>query len=137
MRRIFFDPNMKEDYVLRRQRLKTEADPDGEATVEVPASERVTFSLGCLTAAAYEERKDLIRGTESDVEVGFRVGSWVWFTLRQGLKGISGPGAPAWLTGSDGLVHNSVLDHIDPSARTELAGRIDALTEVQLSQVKG
>jgi len=112
---LFTDPKRTEVYVPKEEREK-------------PENERISFKIRVLTAREYEMRKDLVQGT--DPNQFFKMGTWTMTTLRSGLVGVEGPGAPNFETGPSGMVSDDFLDLLMPQLRDELAGAIDRLCRI-------
>lgn len=129
---MFVNIKTKDPYVLAQQRTQKEGGvlPDDEPLDPV---QQVTWFLRSLTAREYEERKDLISGTESDGEIRAKMGSWTWYTLRRGLVGVEGPTPEGFKfetedLGGETLVKDTTLSQIGPTEREELAARISVLS---------
>lgn len=92
-----------------------------------PAAEQTTFQLAVLTAADYAAVQDVaIVDYGSDV----RRGSHILELLRRGVRGWSGPGAPAFKATSDGWASDDSLDCLPGRLRMELADQLDRLNTV-------
>lgn len=114
---LFIDPKRMHVYVPEECR-------------KLPDTQKVKFHLRTLTAREYESRKNAIRGNEDIGELRLKVGDFTYETCRLGIADIEGPGAPKVERDEGGYIKPSVLDHLHPQLRVELANEIDRINHL-------
>lgn len=100
---------------------------------EKPAAEQVTFQLAVLSAADYAAVQD---AAIVDYATEVRRGTHILELLRRGVRGWSGPGAPAFVATAEGWASDGSLDCLPGRLRMELADQLDRINTVGLDEGK-
>lgn len=123
---IYVDPKRKKRHVPLEDVAK-------------PPEQQHWFDIRPLTAAEWEQRKDLCREIdEVSGRTRINLGAWTMATVRFGLAGAGGPAGPLPFSTdqASGYVSDEFLDTIHPEMRRELANAIDALSRLDFNDVK-
>ena len=144
---IFIDPNSRVPYILEDERPLPALAGFGDA-VEAVSSEdearrleensrrerkRITFYLRPLSVGAHSRRTDQAILPNSAKTA---VGTFVFLTLRYGLVGWEGSGAPPFVTDADGYPTDETLSRLPASVRNELTRAINDASEPSVDDVK-
>ena len=141
---IFVDPATRVPYVLEAERpLPPALSSDGVACSEDEARRleensrrdkiRTTYLLRPLSVGAFSRRTDQAILPNSSKTA---VGTFVYLTLRYGLAGWSGGGAPPFIADADGQPTDDTLSRLPPSVRNELTTAINNISEPSVADVK-
>ena len=98
-----------------------------------PPAEQTTFQLAVLSAADYAAVQDV---TIVDYGTEVRRGTHILELLRRGIRGWSGPEAPAFVATAEGWASDASLDCLPGRLRIELADQLDRMNTVGLDEGK-
>lgn len=141
---IFIDPNSRVPYVLEDERpLPALSGFDGAVNSADEARRleenarrdkiRTTYMLRPLSVGAHSRRTDQAILPNSSKTA---VGTFVYLTLRYGLVGWSGAGAPPFVADADGYPTDETLSRLPASVRNELTRAINDISEPSVDDVK-
>lgn len=144
---IFIDPNSRVPYVLEDERPLPALSGFGVSDGAVSSADearrleenarrdkiRTTYTLRPLSVGAHSRRTDQAVLPNSAKTA---VGTFVYLTLRYGLVGWSGGGAPAFVADADGYPTDETLSRLPASVRNELTRAINDISEPSVDDVK-